>query len=69
MDISLGEVLQLDYMYVKSFLFVILASVGTLHRELNKAFCGYMTSDLQRWADREWPLLQEHSRNPPGNLI
>ena len=28
------------------FNFVVLASVGTLRRELNKAFCGYMISDL-----------------------
>ena len=32
---------------VKSFLlFIVLASVGTLRQKLNKAFHGYMTSDL-----------------------
>ena len=61
---------------VKSFLFVILASVGTLlGRELNKAFHGYMTSDLypmpngQRMAIAIAIYRQLGLWETPGNLI
>ena len=38
---------------VKLFVFIVLASVGTLHRKLNKASCGYMSSDLHPMPNRQ----------------